>query len=105
IDAFDAAARHDRARAVRAASQLVEQRRQRTRHVNAVGCRGELDELRRRSHGAVASLSGRGIDSIDAFLNMSDLPVAGLHGAERSDANVDTQRTGVNDARLLRIDR
>jgi len=44
IDAVDAAARHDRDRAVRAASQLVEQRRQRTGHVNAVGCRGELDE-------------------------------------------------------------
>jgi trehalose 6-phosphate phosphatase len=64
-----------------------------------------LDALRRRTHGAVAIVSGRGIDSIDAFLKMPDLPVAGLHGAERRDANGDTQRIGFNDARLLRIER
>jgi len=55
-----------------------------------------LDELRRRSHGALAVVSGRGIDNLDAFLNMPDLPIAGLHGAERRDANGDTQRIGFN---------
>lgn len=64
-----------------------------------------LDALRRRAHGAVAILSGRGIDNIDQHLKMPDLPVAGLHGAERRDANGDTQRVGFNDARLLRIER
>ncbi len=64
-----------------------------------------IDELRRLSHGAVAIVSGRGIDSIDTYLNMPGLPVAGLHGAERRDANGDTQRVGFNDARLLRIER
>lgn len=64
-----------------------------------------LDELRCVSHGALAIVSGRGIDSIDAFLAMPDLPVAGLHGAERRDANGDTRRIGFNDARLLRIER
>ncbi|WP_431822433.1 trehalose-phosphatase [Burkholderia sp. F1] len=64
-----------------------------------------LDALRRRSHGAVAILSGRGIDNIDQYLKMPDLPIAGLHGAERRDANGDTQRVGFNDARLLRIER
>jgi trehalose 6-phosphate phosphatase len=64
-----------------------------------------LDELRRLSNGAVAIVSGRGIDSIDAFLAMPDLPVAGLHGAERRDANGDTQRIGFHDERLLRMER
>lgn len=64
-----------------------------------------IDALRQLSHGAVAIVSGRAIDSIDAFLKRPDLPVAGLHGAERRDANGDTQRIGFNDARLLRIER
>lgn len=64
-----------------------------------------LAALRHRSHGAVAIVSGRGIDNIDTFLNMPYLPIAGLHGAERRDANGDTQRIGFNDARLLRIER
>jgi trehalose 6-phosphate phosphatase len=63
-----------------------------------------LAELRRVTHGAVAVVSGRGIDSIDAFLGMPDLPVAGLHGAERRDANGDTQRVGFNDQRLLHME-
>ncbi|AOR67194.1 trehalose-phosphatase [Burkholderia stabilis] len=64
-----------------------------------------LDALRHRSHGAVAIVSGRGIDNLDTFLKMPDLPIAGLHGAERRDANGDTQRIGFNDERLLRIER
>lgn len=63
-----------------------------------------IGELRRVTHGAVAIVSGRGIDSIDAFLGMPDLPVAGLHGAERRDANGDTQRVGFNDERLLHME-
>ena len=63
-----------------------------------------LGELRRLTNGAVAVVSGRGIDSIDSFLGMPDLPIAGLHGAERRDANGDTQRIGFNDERLLRME-
>src|SRR6201996_3029330 len=63
-----------------------------------------LRELRRLTNGAVAIVSGRGIDSIDQFLGMPDLPIAGLHGAERRDANGDTQRIGFNDERLLRME-
>jgi trehalose 6-phosphate phosphatase len=63
-----------------------------------------LAELRTLTNGAVAVVSGRGIGSIDAFLNMPDLPVAGLHGAERRDANGDTQRIGFNDDRLLHME-
>lgn len=63
-----------------------------------------LAQLRRLSNGAVAVVSGRGIDSIDGFLGMPDLPVAGLHGAERRDASGDTVRLGFDDPRLLRME-
>ncbi|EIF30281.1 trehalose-phosphatase [Burkholderia sp. Ch1-1] len=63
-----------------------------------------LNELRNLTNGAVAVVSGRGIDSIDGFLGMPDLPIAGLHGAERRDANGDTQRIGFHDERLLRME-
>ncbi|WJF89469.1 trehalose-phosphatase [Paraburkholderia bonniea] len=64
-----------------------------------------LTALRHLTHGAVALVSGRSIASIDAFLCLPDLPVAGLHGAERRDANGDIQRTGFNDERLLAMER
>jgi len=64
-----------------------------------------LAELRYLSRGAVAVVSGRGIDSIDGFLGMFDLPVAGLHGAERRDAAGDVMRLGFDDARLVRMER
>ncbi|MGG1946645.1 trehalose-phosphatase [Trinickia sp. NRRL B-1857] len=64
-----------------------------------------LAQLRRLTRGAVAVVSGRGIESIDAFLGMPDLPIAGLHGAERRDASGDTVRLGFNDERLLRMER
>lgn len=64
-----------------------------------------LSTLRALTNGAVAVVSGRGIESIDSFLAIPDLPVAGLHGAERRDASGDTVRIGFNDARLLRMER
>jgi trehalose 6-phosphate phosphatase len=63
-----------------------------------------LSALRSLTNGAVAIVSGRGIDGIDGFLDMPDLPIAGLHGAERRDANGDTQRIGFHDERLLRME-
>jgi trehalose 6-phosphate phosphatase len=63
-----------------------------------------LAELRRLSNGAVAVVSGRGIDSIDGYLGMPDLPVAGLHGAERREASGDIVRFGFDDERLLRME-
>jgi trehalose 6-phosphate phosphatase len=63
-----------------------------------------LTALRRATNGAVAVVSGRGIDNIDSFLSMPDLPVAGMHGAERRDSNGDMQRIGFNDERLLRME-
>ena len=63
-----------------------------------------LGALRRATNGAVAIVSGRGIESIDSFLSMPDLPVAGLHGAERRDSNADVHRVGFNDERLLRME-
>ncbi|WP_250499735.1 trehalose-phosphatase [Caballeronia sp. GAWG1-5s-s] len=63
-----------------------------------------LAALRRATNNAVAVVSGRGIDNIDSFLQIPDLPVAGMHGAERRDANGDVQRIGFNDERLLRME-
>jgi trehalose 6-phosphate phosphatase len=63
-----------------------------------------LAALRSATNGAVAVVSGRGIESIDAFLQMPDMPIAGLHGAERRDSNADVLRVGFNDDRLLRME-
>lgn len=59
-----------------------------------------LRRLRAATQGAVAIVSGRSIDSLDALLQMPDLPMAGLHGAERRDAAGNVTRTGFDDARL-----
>lgn len=45
-----------------------------------------LARLRSAASGAVALVSGRTIESIDALLGDVSLPVAGLHGCERRDA-------------------
>lgn len=50
------------------------------------GLVGTLDELVRYLDGALALISGRPIEQIDAFLHPLRLPVAGVHGAERRDA-------------------
>ncbi|MDB5875474.1 MAG: otsB [Ramlibacter sp.] len=50
------------------------------------GLVGTLDALSGYLGGAVALISGRPIEQIDAFLHPLKLPVAGVHGAERRDA-------------------
>ena len=45
-----------------------------------------LEALLRATHGALALISGRAIDDIDALFSPLRLPVAGQHGAERRDA-------------------
>ena len=45
-----------------------------------------LDSLGRASDGAVALVSGRSIADLDQLFSPLLLPVAGLHGAERRDA-------------------
>ena len=64
-----------------------------------------LDALRALTGGAVAVVSGRGIDNLDAMLEPLRLPTAGLHGAERRDANGDTLRVGFGDERLITMER
>lgn len=51
-----------------------------------------LAMLQRYLGGAVAVVSGRPIEQIDAFLAPLHLPVAGIHGAERRRANGDLLR-------------
>ena len=43
---------------------------------------GVLRDLQAYLHGAVAVISGRPIEQIDAFLRPLQLPIAGVHGAE-----------------------
>jgi trehalose 6-phosphate phosphatase len=64
-----------------------------------------LDALRELTGGAVAVVSGRGIDNIDAMLAPLRLPIAGLHGAERRDSNADTLRVGFGDERIITMER
>lgn len=45
--------------------------------------REALQSLYQASSGAVAIVTGREIDAIDAFLSPLRLPVAGVHGFER----------------------
>lgn len=66
---------------------------------------GLLDELHRLSQGAVAIVSGRAIADLDTYLQMPELPAAGLHGAERRDARGVMVRTGCADARLAHMER
>jgi trehalose 6-phosphate phosphatase len=65
-----------------------------------------LTQLRGLSQGALALVSGRAIDSIDALLGcegLADLPAAGLHGAERRDAHGTMSRVGFDDPRIAHI--
>jgi trehalose 6-phosphate phosphatase len=45
-----------------------------------------LDRLRAAAGGALALVSGRTIENLDALLGGRHLPIAGLHGCERRDA-------------------
>ena len=45
-----------------------------------------IERLRAAAQGAVALVSGRTIADLDGLFGTSDLPVAGLHGCERRDA-------------------
>jgi trehalose 6-phosphate phosphatase len=62
-----------------------------------------LAGLRAASGGALAIVTGRALEAIDAFLAMPDLPAAGLHGAERRDAQGRLTYTGLDEARLAEL--
>lgn len=51
------------------------------------GLVGTLESLRTYLGGAVALISGRPIEQVDAFLHPLRLPAAGVHGAERRSAD------------------
>jgi trehalose 6-phosphate phosphatase len=63
-----------------------------------------LEALSRLTGGAVALVSGRGVENLDGMLGPLRLPTAGLHGAERRDANGDMLRVGFGDERLLKME-
>ncbi len=51
------------------------------------GLKPLLERLRVASGGALALVSGRTIENLDQLLGSHDMPVAGLHGCERRDAD------------------
>jgi trehalose 6-phosphate phosphatase len=54
-----------------------------------------LDDLYVATAGAVAVISGRGMDDLDALLAPLRLPVAGIHGAQRRRADGSVERCAV----------
>ena len=68
------------------------------------GLPGQLESLAGRLGGALAVVSGRGLDTIDALLAPARLPAAGLHGMQRRDPTgqvhrVDASRRTLDQAR------
>lgn len=64
-----------------------------------------LETLTRRSGGAVALVSGRSIEALDALLTPLRLPVSGLHGFERRSASGARTRHAVPSAHALALAR
>ncbi|WP_331376762.1 trehalose-phosphatase [Sinorhizobium chiapasense] len=48
---------------------------------------GNLDALSRKLEGALALVTGRGLDYVDQLFSPFFFPIAGLHGAERRDSD------------------
>ena len=64
--------------------------------------RSILETLRAQTQGAVAIVTGRDIHTIDDFLSPLRLPVAGVHGLTRRDAN---GHVHANDAHIATLER
>lgn len=67
--------------------------------------RGVLARLRRWHDGALALVSGRTIDGLDALLAPLKLPLAGVHGLERRDPRGHIHRPAGEVARLAELRR
>lgn len=61
-----------------------------------------LQQLQEASDGALAIVSGRPLDQLDAFLSPLRLPAAGVHGAERRSADGRILQQPVPDVQHLR---
>ena len=57
-----------------------------------VGVRAALRQLAQNNDGAVALISGRSMDELDALAGAGCFPLAGVHGAERRDISGQTHR-------------
>ena len=64
--------------------------------------RGTLSALAVRLDGALAIVSGRTIDTVDALLEPLRLPVAGIHGVMRRDGHGRIHGVAAEDTRLAR---
>src|SRR5260363_282210 len=67
--------------------------------------RAVLDGLVQASNGAVAVISGRSIEGLDALLAPLKLPLAGVHGAERRAARGAVFRAAADRAALRAVER
>jgi len=59
-----------------------------------------LARVAERLHGALALVSGRSIEYLDALFAPLNLPIAGLHGVERRSAAGVLERSGIDPAHL-----
>ena len=66
--------------------------------------RATIEALRSATQGAVAIITGRDIASIDHFLDPVHLPVAGVHGLTRRDANGQLHAPEIDTAALASIE-
>lgn len=57
-----------------------------------VGIRAALRQLAQNNDGAVALISGRSMDELDALAGAGTFPLAGVHGAERRDISGQVHR-------------
>ena len=57
-----------------------------------VGVRAALRQLAQNNEGAVALISGRSMDELDALAGAGSFPLAGVHGAERRDISGQVHR-------------
>lgn len=63
-----------------------------------------LGSLQRAASGAVAVVSGRGMDQLDRMLRPLRLPLAGVHGLERRTAEGETLEVAVDGAAQQRLE-
>jgi trehalose 6-phosphate phosphatase len=66
--------------------------------------RTAVEALRKAAHGAVAIITGRDIQNVDHFLAPLRLPIAGVHGLTRRDANGQLHSPAINAAGLQSVE-
>ena len=71
----------------------------------SVGVRAALHQLAQRNEGAVALISGRSMDELDALAGAGAFPLAGVHGAERRDISGRVHRIALPSEMVSELER